>query len=120
MGTAEGKGSVMSEAKHTPLPWSSEYDETGHWRVYGGNKLVADVGDAEVSVAADNEWKANAAFIVRAVNAHEDLVRAINALLPFVDDAMDAHSVMSESAVTEACRTAVATAREALAKAEAS
>jgi hypothetical protein len=67
----------MSEAKHTSPPWASEHDETGHWRVYGGDKLVADVGNAENNMAADIEWKANAALIVRAVNAHDDLVKAL-------------------------------------------
>lgn len=125
----------MSEAKHTPTPWRVEttkqlrerlgdvadrYNiiQRGQLAISAGRRSALAVVWAEVEEERDAEGEANAAFIVRAVNAHHELIRAINALLPFVDDAMDVHSVMSESAVTEACRTAVAMAREALAKAE--
>ncbi len=39
---------------------------------------------------------------------------ALRRAMPFIDDAEDAHSVMSESSVTDECRSVVADARAAL------
>ena len=136
----------MSEAKHTPLPWSYCCNKCytimstnhpiakvvrGDWgddypsvRLVGNSSLALKAepymaqityGHIEKETAA-----ANGALIVRAVNAHDALVEALKACLPFIDDALDAHSVMSQSALTDECRAAVALARNAIAKAESS
>ena len=56
------------KSPHTPAPWS-----------VNGNRITA--WDKELHVAAIppesySPWEANAAFIVRAVNAHEELIKA--------------------------------------------
>lgn len=62
--------------KHTPTPWVYDPDCHGLFQVEGGidGKQVADINTDEV----------NAAFIVRACNAHEELVKALKAIAPFV------------------------------------
>jgi hypothetical protein len=80
------------ERKHTPTPWHvangshihdkpTEFDETG-----------ARIGDTPNRIAAieypygDAEGKAfNAEYIVRAVNCHDELVRALDNLVYFHD-----------------------------------
>lgn len=77
----------MSNAKHTPTPWTN--GENG--LIYGfidaesdnGAPLVCDVIIANGSEkraatgATNDEEEANAVFIVRAVNAHEALLEAL-------------------------------------------
>jgi len=70
-----------AERKHTPTPWSVKL---GHCR-HDHPDTSADVVDIEGFPVA-NTWchawaKANAAFIVRACNAHEELVEAVKGLL---------------------------------------
>ena len=126
----------MSEAKHTHLPWSaccgkchtimSEHGPVakitvGNWGDdYPSVRLV---GDSSLDIKAepymaqityghvDKETAvANAAFIVRAVNAHDDLVAACR-------DALDALEGLAANRDTNLwCRQL----RAALAKAEAS
>ena len=57
---------MNTKAKHTPGPY--RYDDT--WGIiYGAN-------DTEVAACHSN--KADAAFIVRACNAHDDLIAALS------------------------------------------
>jgi hypothetical protein len=105
----------MSE--HTPMPW----------RVYkntDGTKLVG-IGDADgigildagfgVWAWNDPEGIANAEKVVRAVNAHDDLVRAVDELLE-IEDARMAIGVFISNA---AAQDRIDRARAALAKAKA-
>lgn len=70
-------------SKHTPTPWELTphgrgwlIDTRGAYR-YGPIAIIGD--DSE---GIDSEMRNyNAAFIVRAVNAHEDLVEALNYML---------------------------------------
>lgn len=81
------------------------YECCGNPDVKGGQELVAQTSEA------------NASLIVRAVNQHDALLKCAEALrkaLPFIDDALDAHSVMSESAVTDECKQVVSEARDSL------
>ena len=93
----------MSEAKHTPAPWQlcahlAKHDEcTCGYRgsIWGADEetIVCEMGsspdiDNEGRVAghcqpqADRPTQlADAAFIVRAVNAHDDLVEALRGLI---------------------------------------
>jgi hypothetical protein len=72
----------MSE--HTPTPWA-RYDD-GKLAARGWIKSVCKgipeqmVAQA-IGVGAIEEREANAAFIVRAVNSHDDLVKALEAML---------------------------------------
>ena len=53
---------------HTPTPWKQGFKD--NQCIYADYKNVANVQCRE------KEWQANAEFIVRAVNAHEELVEA--------------------------------------------
>jgi len=73
----------MSEIKHTPLPW---FDR--------GNGGIGDNRDNPIPIYSgwmSEAWygedlaKANAALIVRAVNAYDDLVEALQAALEVVN-----------------------------------
>ena len=60
----------MSEAKHTPLPWTIERDEQGRPASIGhGHKLIAGLSGPCP--------EANAEFIVRACNCHDELLGAL-------------------------------------------
>jgi hypothetical protein len=67
-------------AKHTTLPWVVDgkfSDYVGHLHV---TSVPANVFVAEV-IASDAEAEANAAFIVLAVNHHDELVEVLRAAL---------------------------------------
>lgn len=63
---------MASEAKHSALPWRVERSYEDVW-------VVDNKGDAVLHIAADtlNEGERIAAFIVRACNAFERLVGAL-------------------------------------------
>lgn len=66
--------STQTEVKHTPTPWKIKNLTHNDLPVYAvmnsQGQLIAEVP------AMDEIDKANAAFIVRAVNCHEDLFKA--------------------------------------------
>ena len=69
-------------AKHTPTPWHTfptNHDEDQHeFDIYPVNGMcIAEVGSAY----GDEITAANAAFIIRAANSHEALVRALKSTL---------------------------------------
>ncbi|MCK8788244.1 hypothetical protein M0638_28235, partial [Roseomonas sp. NAR14] len=69
--------SESSSTKHTPMPWS--IDQDGKTALITSNgELIAECGISDLPVKQD---QANAAFIVRAVNAHDALVAALRELL---------------------------------------
>lgn len=68
------------EIKHTPTPWMvdgrpsylvEQDDTTKKWSVVAHGKTICRLGTTD-------EDRANAAFIVRACNAHEDLLRFVH------------------------------------------
>lgn len=71
---------TRSEATHSPTPWkvsgvvvpSIRDPLFSHTSIVSGGKRVA-----RVAGIGDDETKANAAFIVKAVNSHEALVSAL-------------------------------------------
>lgn len=75
---------TSGEGAHTPTPWQCDcgpyarqpriYSVSLNNRLY---KLIAEVGNAEAPLTAQDEWEANAAFIVRACNSHDALVAAL-------------------------------------------
>ena len=69
---------------HTPGPWAIGKKYKSDIYTSGGGKLIArTVSSAGImSLATD----ADAAFIVRAVNAHDDLVAALQEALPYLDE----------------------------------
>jgi hypothetical protein len=106
---------VTKMTKHTPTPWfqekdaiyaKSQVDDEGHWYVAN-----------TITMPEDGVEMANAAFIVRAVNAHDDLVRAVQAFLVAVDTNASQGGDIGER-INKANPLTVEAARAALAKAE--
>lgn len=76
------------QATHTPVPWHIEEDGDALWIHDALNATIADVppsmvmmdgGDYELT----DEDRANAEFIVRACNAHDDLLAACEQALAY-------------------------------------
>lgn len=65
----------MSESKHTPTPW--RISGTSSHRVTGKHGVLANCGNDSTHSAVEDQCAANAAFIVRACNAHEELLEAL-------------------------------------------
>ena len=124
------EGFAMSEKteKHTPLPWerfgthiyhASAVDDSGaNVCTVGeprpeGNTLVGYTPLAFGSKHRDEAY-ANAAFICRAVNAHDELLAALKDI---VDDYSDRHDLSSPS-TNPGIKLACEKARAAIAKAE--
>jgi len=64
--------------KHTPTPWEVQGD---YW-IKGNNQKVASVFEGD-----DEQDQANAAHIVKAVNAHEKLLEAVSMVFEAADEA---------------------------------
>lgn len=82
----------MNEAKHTPTPWAVEDpmgSDIGLWIVQAGLQTFAwsciatvvrddeDTRSSDARFIDEDEQKANADFIVKAVNSHDALVEAL-------------------------------------------
>ncbi len=65
---------------HTPTPWN--LNPKAVLVIESEGITVASCGNANV---IRDQWEANAAFIVRAVNAHDELLRVVKALESWVD-----------------------------------
>jgi hypothetical protein len=72
----------MMTVKHSPLPWKLEgpsrtprADTTGDFAIIAGGQIIGETF-RQTGPTAFQPADANAALIVRAVNAHEDLVEA--------------------------------------------
>ena len=75
---------------HTPTPWSIGHSMERNY-IYGGGSHLACIGSRENGFfihddGSLNESEANAAFIVRAVNSHDDLLEALETLLALDTD----------------------------------
>lgn len=106
----------MSE--HAPTPWTIDEVRTDSGRAFRiGSGEMLKVGKGcciiydDYPGAPDNERKANAAFIIQACNAHDDLVGALRFILAFYEPGQ-------RTLDTEAWKRAEAAGRAALAKAE--
>ena len=75
------------EQKHTPLPWYIEGSPTKVRADFGAARFRVTVADCAVDPTLIPQDHANAAFIVRAVNAHDALLGACKAALthPLLD-----------------------------------
>ena len=69
-----------NKPQHTPTPWKYENHE-----IWGKNQNIAEIHNSK-SIFADGEPEANAEFIVRAVNSHEDLVFGIKNAIVMLDE----------------------------------
>lgn len=79
--------------QHTPLPWAEQ--EMPHGR---NDRITADDGEGTVICEFPYGLDANAAFIVQACNAHDDLVAALTATLPALEKSA-AHCAERQSEV---------------------
>ena len=96
---------------HTPTPWTVEPGDS-ILKILSGGHRIADVGDAPYWQRFTAEHEANAAFIVRACNAHDALVAAL-------DEMLTSHSMENVGVKASMCRlNAKKQARAALARAK--
>lgn len=103
----------MSNAS-TPIPWSftmqEEYGKPQFTAVISGdNSKIADV--KFVFLMHPSECNANAELIVRAVNSHDELVKAAERLLEHLDDSDDCDQDGNQRDVLHALREAIAKAK---------
>lgn len=71
--------------KHTALPWAFKHanDGTGAFRISGKGMILADawfISQYTTHAPTMEEAEANARFIVKAVNCHDDLLAALQRL----------------------------------------
>jgi len=68
--------------KHTPCPWTAYKRMPGKCTIeisrLGLRTVIAKIDDDELCPEHHGHYEANAEFIVRAVNSHEELVKALN------------------------------------------
>lgn len=69
---------MTDTSKHTGAPWRAQIAERSDGEVTVAHITSAD-GIAIAQMAMHDNVRANAAFIVRACNAHEELVKALRA-----------------------------------------
>lgn len=65
---------------HTPLPWECREDEDGHFEIVGDRQGLDITWIADSIGGLGEEEKANAEFIVKAVNCHQELVDALKSI----------------------------------------
>lgn len=87
---------------HTPTPWRLDNPEST--LVIGSNERI--IADCDHPQLPDTEIEANAAFIVRAVNCHDDLVSALKNVMAMVIG--EAPSLARENCTWERAEAALA------------
>ena len=115
----------MSDAKNSPLPWADPRFSCAPYSIWKGNTQIAscrwvdDNGNVDSACVQDeHEAQANAALIVRAVNAHADLIAALEALLAVEETKLAALEKRSYAIGIVTVRQRVNQARAALKKAK--
>jgi hypothetical protein len=73
----------MAIAQHTPLPWHK--DIHGHIGDSKGTNIASTWTTPDDNCPEGRPATANAAFIVRACNAHYDLLEALKAVVKIAD-----------------------------------
>jgi hypothetical protein len=78
--------------QHTPTPWKARKEYSNRWRIESEREGLIPLSVAqvvltvsEVGCGEESENDANAAFIVRAVNCHEELLEALKGMLEYVN-----------------------------------
>lgn len=97
----------MSDAKNSPLPWAtSKYDET----IDANGEQVRMHG---VMLSSKEIAKENMLFVRRAVNAHSDLLAALESVMQWGNDngKMFRFAAESDSGVMQAIHAAIAKAK---------
>lgn len=95
----------LRAAKHTPTPWSI-HPEDGSYIVKLPYSRVGGIGIASTEMGNEwNEWdqcEANAEFIVRAVNSHDALIAAGQALYDAIGNVERGEHPLMNAAVLKA------------------
>jgi hypothetical protein len=86
--------------KHTALPWAAEFDA-----IYVPHEGAVAHADTERP-----EHRANAAFIVKAVNCHYDLLAALKKCADFIESLPYQPSIHPSTKAQDAARDAIAKA----------
>lgn len=78
---------AMTETAHTPLPWVANDKHSGAnpWRIENDEGVYAN-GGWIIAECMGPDAKANAAFIVQAVNSHHRLVEALRSAIAALED----------------------------------
>lgn len=75
----------MGKINHTPTPWHLTF--VGHeledqrWQIHDNRIAIADVTGKFGNREVNEEQEANAEFIIRAVNAHDALILALQRIV---------------------------------------
>jgi len=116
-------------SKHTPTPWHIAR-ETGDWRTYGiysgtpdperpghyrNCKQVLPFYDCDPQGMDRHRHEADAEFMLRAANTHDDLLAALKAVSEYYDDI---GPVLGDSKTAHGERMVRVKVRDAIAKAE--
>lgn len=102
---------MSTKAKHTPVPWSINHDI--HAKSICRDEPFTDIAvcfgsEGQRSTPSSDEGDSNAEFIVLACNAHEDVVKALEAFFEWYDKpSVDGELVLA----SELLRAALAKAR---------
>ena len=111
---AEQTAPSVSGASHTPTPWNLGYTGRCILReipgMCDGEDGYAVAITSAHSLLTPSEAKANAAFIVRAVNSHDALVRALEEMIEVYWG--DGDGELPEPHCIQNARAALASARE--------
>lgn len=85
---------MTPETKHTPTPW--RYD--GEAYIFGpANEMVAEIRGHGARLPMEE----NAVFIVCAVNAHDELLRALKGVTVLVETLLSKHAANLEDSVID-------------------
>lgn len=88
---------MTTEPTHTPTPWNTGKTKLGDGAVYDANDkcvcVIVDPNKADIETAA---------FIVRAVNSHEELIEALKGILNSTDCNLDDQSDETSQAMKKA------------------
>lgn len=108
----------------TPGPWTfSRWNEFGDMRFYiaqaDGAPHTPQLSDVATLIAetTSNEWQSIQEANAKLIAAAPELLAALQAALPFIDDAGDIAQFYPDSSATDKCRVAVKQAHAAIAKA---
>jgi hypothetical protein len=83
------RGAIMTDTKHTPTPWRTEYSEhmndyeNEDWVIYSGDTCIC---STNYYSTPGIEREEDAKFIIRACNSHDDLVAALEKAKEVLED----------------------------------
>lgn len=92
----------------SPRPWYDE-DDGDRIRVKSDSREIGSLPGLLMGGATDSESVANAALIVRAVNAHEGFIATLRIIATGIDDA-DPDTIITRIGMMELARAAIAKA----------